>query len=85
MKPGDQSPAKPSPDLPPLDPSAKFSTKTLTDRGSMPQDQIANNAEDLRFRVPTELKGKLAEYNNSLATKLSGSKRPTAAKPKSGK
>jgi hypothetical protein len=85
VKPGEQTATQPAADLPELDKSLKFSTKTQTDRGSMPQDQIANNNEDLRFRPPSDLKSKLIDYNNSLSNKFPGGKRPTAVKPKNGK
>ena len=85
VKPGEQKPALPAQDLPELDRSRTFSTRTQTDRGSMPQDQIANNLEDLRFRPPQELRGKLSDYNNSLANKFPGGKRPAAKKAKNGK
>ena len=55
VKPGEQAPAKPSPNLPGLNPNTRFSTKTKTDRGSMPQDHVQNNFEDVRFRPPAEL------------------------------
>ena len=44
VKPGEQTPVKPSPNLPGLDPNSRFSTKTRTDRGSMPQDDVQNNS-----------------------------------------
>ncbi len=85
VKPGDEKPALPSKDLPDLDPSLKISSRTRTDRGSMPQDQVANNVEDLRLPPPPELRGKLTDYNNSLAKKITGGKSPAAAKSKNGK
>jgi hypothetical protein len=82
VKPGEQTAAKPTPNLPGLAPT-KFSTKTKTDRGSMPQDQVSNNLEDLRFRPPAELRGKYVDYKNSLA--VPPAKRPATPSPKDGK
>ncbi len=85
VKPGEQTAVQPTPNLPGLSPSTKFSTKNKTDRGSMPQDQNANNFEDVRFRPPSELRGKLMDYNNSLADKVRAGKRAAPASPKNGK
>jgi hypothetical protein len=81
VKPGEEKPVLPAKDLPELGPHT-FSSRAKTDRGSMPQDDVANNVEDLRFRPPAELREKLTDYNNSLAKKGPGGKGPAGTKAK---
>jgi hypothetical protein len=78
VKPGEQTAAQPSPNLPGLDSSTKFSTKNLRNRGSAPQDQIRDNLEGVRFQPPPEWRGKWEGYKNKLA-KVAAPKR--AASP----
>ena len=84
VKPGEQTAGQPTPNLPGLDSSVKFSTKTMTQRGSVPQDQLSNNFEGFRFPAPAELRGKLREYTKSIANVSVGEK-PAAPRPKNGK
>ena len=85
IKPGEQTPAKPSADLPGLDPSVKFNSKTRTDSGSMPQDQLSNNFEGMRFQLPPELKEKYQQYTKSIANVAVGKSPAAAPSSKKGK
>jgi hypothetical protein len=86
VKPGEhpQTPAQPSPNLPGLDPHAKFSSKNVKDRGSMPQDDVRNNLEDVRHSLPAELRSKFQAYTSRMA-KVVDSKAAAKPAPKSGK
>jgi len=81
VKPGEQTPAQPSPNLPGLDPSTRFSNKNRRDRGSAPQDQVRDNLEGIRFQPPPEWRGKFEGYKNKLA-KVAAPKRATSPSTK---
>src|SRR5262249_4513503 len=54
VKPGEETSVKPSPNLPPLNPRERFSTRNKTDQGRVAQDEVQNNFEDVRFQPPAE-------------------------------
>ena len=84
VKPGEQESAKPSPNLPALDPNTKFSTKTKTDRGSMPQDEVQNNCRGPPLPAASGIaSASTKEYKNRLS-KVYGPKRAPKAAPKNG-
>ena len=49
VKPGEQTTAQPSPNLPALDGNRRFSCKNQRNRGTMAQDQVHGNFEGVRF------------------------------------
>ena len=67
VKPGDQTPVSPAANLPGLDAKARFSTKNMTKQGTMPQDDVHGNLEDVRFQPPPEFQGKWEAYKNKLS------------------
>jgi hypothetical protein len=83
VKPGEQTPVAPSADLPGLDTKTRFSSKNVRNRGTMPQDDVHGNLEDVRFQPPPEMQGKFEAYKNKLS-KVVASKRPANATPRSG-
>ena len=84
VKPGEQTPVKPSPNLPGLDRAAKFSTTTRRDQsGSVPQDDVQDNFEGLRLRPPAELVPKY-QTSSPRSGRSSPQRTATKASPKSG-
>ena len=83
VKPGEQTPTKPAADLPALDGSTRFSTKNVRDRGTSAQDDVHNNLEDVRYKLPTELRGRFQAYSNRLS-KVAAPKTTGKASSKSG-
>jgi hypothetical protein len=77
VKAGDQIAARPSPNLPGLGASTRFTTKNLRNRGSAPQDQVRENIEGVRFKPPAELGAKWDGYRTKLA-KVAAPKRAPA-------
>jgi len=65
--------AGPSAGLPPL-PNHARTTRNITDRGSMPQDDARGNIEGFRFAPPAEFRGRVESYKNALSRS-----RPSAA------
>jgi hypothetical protein len=84
VKPGEQTPVKPSPNLPGINPSNRFSTRTKTDRGSLPQDDVQNNFEDVRFQPPAEFRSKYEGFKNRLSRVYGPKIAPKATPKKSG-
>jgi hypothetical protein len=81
VKPGEQSKAQPSPNLPGLSPSMKFSSKNVRNRDALPQDDLHGHAEGIRFEPPAEWREKYEDYKNRLA-KVSAPKRAANAASK---
>jgi len=82
VKPGESRAATPSPTLEGLDPRTRISTQTLRDRGSVVQDQVRGNAEDLRLVVPPELRAGFEAYKSTLSR--SKTQNPTRTAPAAG-
>jgi hypothetical protein len=80
VKPGEQTPAQPSPDLPGLDKSTRFTNKNVRERGTMPQDETHEHSEGIRFQPPPEWRGKMEDFKNRLA-KVATPKRAASATP----
>jgi len=58
--------AGPSTGLPPL-PNHARTTRNITNRGSLPQDEARGNIEGLRFAPPAEFRGRVESYKNALS------------------
>jgi hypothetical protein len=81
VTPREQTPAKPAANLPGVDRSRSFSTKTMRERGFMAPDNVRDNAEGVRFEPPPELKARWKDYLEVLGkSKVSSSKRTTRPK-----
>ncbi len=83
-KPGEQTPGKPSANLPGLPASTRISSKSVRNRGTMPQDQVRGNLEGPRLEPPAEWRGKWQRYQNKLAKVVApqrGSAPPSNPKP----
>ena len=82
VKPGEQSDAQPSANLPGVDPKTPFTTKTVRNRGTIAQDDVRNNLEGVRFQVPSEWRAKYQGYKNKLGKVPMGKpKAQPSAKP----
>ncbi len=84
VKPGEQTPAQPSADLPGLKPSTRFNSKNIRNRGTQPQDEIHDHAEGIRFEPPPEWRAKYEGFRNRLA-KIVVTKGTPSATPKADK
>jgi hypothetical protein len=67
VKPGQSKAAAPDPTLEGLDPRSSFSTKSLRERGSVVQDNVRGNAEDVRLAVPPEIRSGFEAYKSTLS------------------
>jgi len=83
VKPGEQTPVAPAADLPGVDAKTRISSKNVRNRGTMPQDEVHGNLEDVRFQPPPEMQGKFEAYKNKLS-KVVAPKRAANASPKTG-
>jgi hypothetical protein len=79
VKPGDQTPAKPAANLPGVSRTTRFSTSSIRERGFMPQDNIRDNVEGLRFQPPPELRAKWQNYQRTLGKSAVTAPKRTAA------
>jgi hypothetical protein len=84
VKPGTNSPAASNPTLPGLDPRTNFSTKTLRDRGAVVQDQVRDNAEDVRLIAPREIRSGFEAYKSTLSRSRTLNPTRTAPAPAGG-
>ena len=83
VKPGQSGEsARAAANLPGLDPRAT-STRAIRERGAMPQDEIRDNQEGVRFAPPAEFRGKVEGYKNALSRSRAPSAAP-ATRPASG-
>ena len=80
---GEQTESKPSANLPGLDAKTPFSTKNVRNRGTIPQDDVRNNLEGVRYQVPSEWRGKYEGYRNKLG-KVAAPKRKSRPSSKPG-
>ncbi len=84
VKPSDQEPAKPAPNLPGLDRTQRFGTKNIRERNSLPQDPIRGLKQDLRSEPPPEWRSKFEGYKSRIArSKVITPRRPAQPKPAS--
>ena len=67
VKPGEQTPVSPAANLPAFDAKTRFSTKNMSKQGTMPQDDVHGNLEDVRFQPPPEYQGKWEAFKNRLS------------------
>jgi hypothetical protein len=74
--------ARASADLPGLG-NHSISTRAIKDRGNIPQDQIRDNQEGVRFAPPPEFRGKVEGYKNAVS-RSRPSKPRTAPAPSGG-
>jgi hypothetical protein len=81
IKPGEQTTAQPSPNLPALDANRRFSSKNQRNKGTMAQDQVHGNYEGVRFVPPPEWRGQFEDYKISLS-KVLAPKRTAKPTPK---
>jgi hypothetical protein len=84
VKPGDQTTAQPSPDLPGLDKSTRFTNKNVRERGTMPQDETHEHFEGIRSQAPPEWRGKMEDFKNRLAKVATPKRAATATPPPKG-
>jgi len=66
-KPGENRAAAPNPTLPGFDPRTNVSSKILRDRGAVVGDQVRDNAEDIRFIAPPEIRSGFEAYKSTLS------------------
>ena len=67
VKPGDKVAAKPSANLPGINPATPFSSVTHRSAGKAPQDQIRDNLESARLEPPRVFKERWEGYKNRLS------------------
>jgi hypothetical protein len=67
VKPGDQTPAKPGENLPGFDRTQRMDSKSIRERGTMPQDTVRNMQQGYRFEPPPEWRGRWEGYKSKLA------------------
>ncbi len=77
VKPGEQTTAQASPDLPGLSGNQRFSSKTRLNRGTMAQDDVHGNYEGVRFVPPPEWREQFEAYKNSLRKVVVPKRTPT--------
>jgi len=80
LKPGERDPAKPGENLPGFDRNLGTDSRTIRERGSMPQDTVRNNMQGAYVDPPPEWRGKWEGYKTKLARSNVMPKR--AAQPK---
>jgi hypothetical protein len=81
VTPREETPAKPAANLPGVDRSRSFSTKTMRERGFMAPDDVRDNAEGVRFEPPPELRAKWKDYREMLGrSKVTSARRTTRPK-----
>ncbi len=66
VKPGQPQATAPDTKLPDLNPRSRVSSKAGRDRGSLPQDNIRNNNEGVRFVPPPELRAGFEAFQSTL-------------------
>jgi hypothetical protein len=79
VKPGEETIAKPSANLPELGSKMSFTNKNVREKGTMAQDDVRNNIEGVRYQVPAEWRTKVEGYRNKLAR---STRRSATAQPK---
>jgi len=67
VKPEEQKATPPKPNLSELTKGARVSSRTIRERGSMPEDQIRDNVEGGRSSVPPEIRSRYEAYKSSLS------------------
>jgi hypothetical protein len=67
VKPGEATPAKPGENLPGFDKTQRMDSKSIRERGTMPQDTVRNMQQGISFEPPPEWRGKVAGYKSKLA------------------
>ncbi len=80
VKPGEQTPVPPAANLPGIDAKSRFSTKTMSKQGTMAQDDVHGNREDIRFQPPPEFQGKWEEFKTRMS-KVSAPRRAETPSP----
>jgi hypothetical protein len=70
--------ARASADLPGLG-NHSISTRAIKDRGGIPQDQIRDNQEGVRFAPPAEFRGKIEGYKNAVSRSRTSTPRSAPA------
>jgi hypothetical protein len=83
VKPGEQSPVVPPGDLPGIDAKTRISSKSQRARGTMGQDEVRGNFEDVRLLPPKELRGKWEAFKNRMS-KVSAPRRVPGPGPNNG-
>jgi hypothetical protein len=66
LRPGEQTKAQPTANLPTLDPKMNFNSKNVRGKGTMPQDTVRGNLEGIRLEPPREFKSKWEAYKDKI-------------------
>jgi hypothetical protein len=86
VKPGEQTPVKPGENLPGFDRTQRMDSKSIRERGTMPQDTVRNMEQGWRSEPPPEWRGKVEGYKTKLArSRVTPTRRATRPPAAGGK